>query len=508
MVETPGVETVPEPVIVQEPVEAQPPKEKEEEKEEQKVVENAETLKEKEPAGDLEKGEKTETKKEEEKMADGVGDEKNKDEAKEEVKEKSDTVEAEAAPTTAAAAEDKKPEEKEPEADPTPATGSLAFTILEHDQTKDALTTARTLVVLRGLPGSGKSFLARAISESFKDQCLILCADDHNVKPGSADGYKAFDEAIVAKCGANTSPVLIVVDDTNHSQDRLGNLREIARQHQLVVLFLEPRTEWKRDAAQLSKKTKKGLEQAKIEAMKKLHEEMSIPLYFGWFPFYTVQEKVKERSMNFLKTLEVLESFKKHISDFSKEEGKEVDLEQFFKAKGTLHCTTKFTDYGKAEGAKEYTENKTVEDLYGSVTELSLSALFVTPRTVGARVSLSEDQLQLWPEDAEKEAEPVVPGASTLPKGSRAHVTLGCADGIQPVQTGFDLLQILLLQKDGKQAEQEEIDPGTLTYYGEGRWYLALKEPISAASCFSSVYKAKAPGPAKKEKKKPKCNIL
>lgn len=35
-----------------------------------------------------------------------------------------------------------------------------------------------------------------------------------------------------------------------------------------------------------------------------------------------------------------------------------MDLEQYFKAKGTLHCTTKFTNYGKAEGAKEYAEKQ------------------------------------------------------------------------------------------------------------------------------------------------------
>lgn len=31
-------------------------------------------------------------------------------------------------------------------------------------------------------------------------------------------------------------------------------------------------------------------------------------------------------------------------------------MEQYFQAKGTLHCTTKFCDYGKAEGAKEYAQ--------------------------------------------------------------------------------------------------------------------------------------------------------
>lgn len=36
---------------------------------------------------------------------------------------------------------------------------------------------------------------------------------------------------------------------------------------------------------------------------------------------------------------------------------KEVDLEQYFKAKETLHCTTKFCNYGKEDGAKEYAQN-------------------------------------------------------------------------------------------------------------------------------------------------------
>lgn len=44
---------------------------------------------------------------------------------------------------------------------------------------------------------------------------------------------------------------------------------------------------------------------------------------------------------------------------------KEVDLEQYFKAKGNLHCTTKYCDYGKAEGAKEYAEQPVRNEQYG-----------------------------------------------------------------------------------------------------------------------------------------------
>ena len=126
-------------------------------------------------------------------------------------------------------------------------------------------------------------------------------------------------------------------------------------------------------------------------------------------------------------------------------------------------------------------------------------------------MSLSEEQLVLWPADAEKEAQSEVPAAASLPLGSRAHVTLGCANGVEPVQTGFDLLEILALQQDGQQGELvEEMELGSLAYYGNGRWLLSLREPISVQAIFSSWYKAKKADQTKKEaeKKKKKCTIL
>ncbi|XP_031168445.1 2',3'-cyclic-nucleotide 3'-phosphodiesterase isoform X1 [Sander lucioperca] len=426
------------------------------------------------------------------------------------------SVDADTLKGAEAAAESVKSEkndaELQKEEETVPASGSLSFALLEQEQTIGALRTSRTLVVLRGLPGSGKSFLARAIADAYKDHCSVVCADEHGVKPenpeSSVEGYKALDEAVVACCSAGTaSSVLMVVDDSNHTQDRLARLGEIAEQHNLVAVFLEPRTEWSRDPAQLTKKTRRGLEEAQLEAMRGQLEEVSLPLYFGWFLLSSIQDKVRCTAMDFLKTLDTLEAFKKHLIDFTGKAEKEVDLEEYFEAKGTLHCTTKFCDYGKAEGAKEYAEKPAVKDLYGSAFELSLSALFVTPRTVGARVSLTEEQLLLWPADAEKEA-----GSASLPLGSRAHVTLGCAEGVEPVQTGLDLLEILALQQEGHQGELiEEMELGSLTYYGEGRWLLTLREPICSSACFSSFYGRKELDPAKKEpekKKKQKCTIL
>ncbi|KAI1887354.1 hypothetical protein AGOR_G00189440 [Albula goreensis] len=385
--------------------------------------------------------------------------------------------------------------------------GSLSFALLADESTKSALQSSRTLLILMGLPGSGKSLLASNISGLYKDLCTVISADEHGVKPesdaASADGHKALDAAVVACC--TSGKAVVVVDDTNHTHGRLVRLGQLAEEHRYFCLFLEPRTEWRRDVEKLAGQTQRGLDKSQIQNMKGSMEEVSLPLYFGWFLEYTFQDKLEVMAKDFLKTLGTLEVFKKHIRDFSGEGEEETNLEQYFQHKGPLHCTTKYCNYGKAKGAKEYAEKESVRQQYGSMTELAIGALFITPRTMGVRVLLTQDQLQLWPDDAEEKAD-AGPEAE-LPPGSRAHITLGCAEGIKPVQTGPDLLEILQLQKQGQEGEKvQDLENGPLTYYGNGIWVLSFTEPLLAPALFSSYYKKKKEEDVKK--KKQKCTIL
>lgn len=268
-------------------------------------------------------GNAADTPKEKKVKTEASGDAKSAKEKKEvepEAKEPDTVMVADEGANEAGAKAEKNDTEPVKEEETVPASGSLSFAFLQQEETKETLRLSRIIVIMRGLPGSGKSFLSRAIADVYQDHCSVICADEHGVKPespeSSADAYNALDEAVVACCGAATSsPLLMVVDDTNHTQDRLARLAEIAEQHHCVTIFLEPRTEWSRDAAQLSKKSKRGLAEAQIEVMKGQLEETSLPLYFGWFLLSPAQEKIRCTSMDFLKTLDTLEAFKKHLID-------------------------------------------------------------------------------------------------------------------------------------------------------------------------------------------------
>lgn len=328
-------ENVPEPIHVQAPLADSAPA-PEPEKSVQSAPESQQpTSQEEEPAPVMSEaqpqvikdtgagGDADDTPKEKEVKTEASGDAKSaKDEkeVQEEAKEPGTVMVADEGANEKAAESEKKDTEPEKKEETVPASGSLSFAVLQQDATKETLRLSRTIVIIRGLPGSGKSFLSRAIADVYQDQCSVIRADDHGVKPespeSSVDAYKALDEAIVACCGAATSsPLLMVVDDTNHTQERLARLVEIAEQHHCVPMFLEPRTEWSRDAAQLSKKTNRGLAEAQIEVMKGQLEETCLPLFFGWFLLSPAQEKVHCTSMDFLKTLDTLEAFKKNLND-------------------------------------------------------------------------------------------------------------------------------------------------------------------------------------------------
>ncbi|XP_012621188.1 2',3'-cyclic-nucleotide 3'-phosphodiesterase isoform X1 [Microcebus murinus] len=380
----------------------------------------------------------------------------------------------------------------------------LQFPFLQDEDTVATLQECKTLFILRGLPGSGKSTLARVIVDKYRDGTKIVSADAYKITPGArgafSNEYKRLDEELAAYCRRRDIRIL-VLDDTNHERERLEQLFEMADQYQYQVVLVEPKTAWRLDCAQLKEKNQWQLSADDLKKLKPGLEKDFLPLYFGWFLTKKSSEALRKAGQVFLEELGNHKAFKKELPHFiSGDEPREkIDLVTYFgkRPPGVLHCTTKFCDYGKATGAEEYAQQDVVRKSYCKAFTLSISALFVTPKTTGARVELSEQELQLWPSDVDKQTP-----SDNLPRGSRAHITLGCAADVEAVQTGLDLLEIVRQEKGGNRGEEVgEISRGKLYSLGNGRWMLNLAKKMELRAIFTGYYGKGKPVPTQGSRK-------
>lgn len=204
-----------------------------------------------------------------------------------------------------------------------------------------------------------------------------------------------------------------------------------------------------------------------------------------------------------------------------------------------LHATSKFTARGKSIGANEYINSSVVKQSLGKGFRLCIIGFVITTRTVGARLKLSNEQLELWCNDDHEDPPVTVLNSAVLKKpqlshsnsdrskeklnslefrntsvcfptitereifynedrfyptsgrGSRAHLTLACAPGIKPVTTGSDLILAVkceqrMLGGESQKAETYMIDGGVLMNYGEGIWVVYPNSELLVSSLFSA----------------------
>ncbi|XP_077020503.1 2',3'-cyclic-nucleotide 3'-phosphodiesterase isoform X1 [Tamandua tetradactyla] len=379
----------------------------------------------------------------------------------------------------------------------------MQFPFLQDEETVATLQECKTLFILRGLPGSGKSTLAQVIVDRYRDGTKMVSADTYKITPGTrgafSEEYKQLDADLAACCHRGVR--VLVLDDTNHERERLEQLFEMADQYQYQVVLVEPKTAWRLDCAQLKEKNQWKLSADELKKLKPGLEKDFLPLYFGWFLTKKSSENLRKAGQAFLDELGNHKAFKKELRHFvSGDEPREkIELVTYFgkKPPGVLHCTTKFCDYGKATGADEYAQQDVVKKSYSKAFTLTISALFVTPKTTGAQVVLSDQELPLWPNDVDK-----LSSSDSLPLGSRAHITLGCASDVDAVQTGIDLLDIVRQERGGNPGEEVgELNRGKLYSLGSGRWMLRLAKKMEVRAIFTGYYGKGKPVPIHSSRK-------
>ncbi|KAM4692269.1 2',3'-cyclic-nucleotide 3'-phosphodiesterase [Rhinophrynus dorsalis] len=361
--------------------------------------------------------------------------------------------------------------------------------LLVDDHTVATVRDSKILILLRGLPGSGKTTLAKEIEEKYKDHARLISAHQYNIKPAvrssSGGEYAKMDEELGSCCDRREATV-VIVDDTHHDRERLAELFDLANKYHFMVVVLEPKTPWRLDCAQLKDRNQWKLSLEELKNLRPTLEKDIIPLYFGWFLAQRDEDNLRKTTHEFLEQLGNFKEFKKRLQPFGIEDKHKLDLKKYFaKSPLLLHCTSKYCDYGKVVGSEEYAQLEAVKKAYSKAYTLHITALFVTPRTAGAQIELTNEQLSLWAPDAEKEVMP----KESFPRGSRAHITLGTAAEVQDVQTGIDLLEFIKMQQAGREGESMgELIGGKISYYDNGMWMFTLSRKIEVKTIFSGYY--------------------
>lgn len=411
----------------------------------------------------------------------------------------------------------------------------LNFAFLKNNSTISFIQESKVMFIMKGPPGSGKSFISQEIQKVYQD--TAVCSADHYYihegmykfdKEIAKDAYEYCKQQAASAARQNTH--VIVIDNRCMQNWEMEFYLKLARAHKYIPVVVEPQTPWAMVLRELAVKHGHSKPGKMIPNKVKSYVPV-LPVYYGWFLNEVDSEVISLVGRSWLqKALGVKEFEQEFVQSF--QVSSPEDLHSSFTwnslidGGSILHATSKFTARGKGEGAQEYITSPLVKESVGKCFRLCIIGFVITPRTIGARLKLSDEQLELWSSN-DNEDPKVIKGTTPNPsdsepnisknisvcgstvttvksssteifhptsgKGSRAHLTLACAPNITPVNTGFDIIRAVrceqyALRCDDQKPENYTIDEGILRNYGDGVWVLYPQCEVLVSSLFSAFY--------------------
>ena len=200
-------------------------------------------------------------------------------------------------------------------------------------------------------------------------------------------------------------------------------------------------------------------------------------------------------------------------------------------AKATLHCTAKFCGFQPKFPKKNKPEEsvsletktymKKIEKYLGQVQPLKIVGVVFSKETVGYRVQLDQEQIEMYDqiEDLNKLSRqygPVEKKSKNVQddyketvtieeiendfvcdfarKVNKAHITVATAPGVKPVNTGLDLLQVVQAEKLTSNSDEDSKtfsipeSQDILKYCEDNLWVVYLKDALKVQTIFTGYY--------------------
>jgi len=369
------------------------------------------------------------------------------------------------------------------------------YPFLDDTRTVEWIKKNAVMVVMRGLPGSGKSFLVDKICSRFgtQSQPVAVHSADHyfidsqggyqfdrsRIKDAHEECFEKTTQSITKRCK------LVVVDNTNVEYWEMKKYFKLASCHGYRVIIAEPKTSWKLNHRMLAKKNKHGVSSEVLEKRVKLYQKFRHirPMYFGWFLGEADSKLVMNMAYQLLaKVQETSEDFRE---DFGCDTSERLFNQDAITDKSTLHCTAKFFSRNEALD-KSYL--KTASEHCSQVSAIKVSGFVISGRTFGAKVDLSEDQMSLYrQDDYEIIRHTLNPSDPQEPNGNKAHLTIGTkGKEVRAMETGLDTLRAMDTSMVEVSADLGEL--GSLWRNPDGLYYLKLNKAVLYDAIFTGHY--------------------
>ncbi|XP_074654776.1 2',3'-cyclic-nucleotide 3'-phosphodiesterase-like [Tubulanus polymorphus] len=420
----------------------------------------------------------------------------------------------------------------------------------DNCQTVEFLKETKCMFIMRGLPGSGKSTLAHQLMETYTDS-IICSADDHfKQADGSYNFYEAELKNAHESCQWRAKSAccknrnVVIIDNTNVKAWEMKAYLEIANSHGYLVYTVQPNTPWRRNVNELAKRNKHHVAVSILQRKLSAFENV-LPIYYAWILTGKESENLITTAQQFLKMClevrRVVDELRDHIPQTALKEMKDhlyFTRQHFSSSIHNMHCTAMFdhdtSRYQPSGRALSY--STLVKDVMGTVDKLNVTGFVITTNSFCAKVKLNEQQLKIFYRDSDDGGgnSASASGATNcggravnswrtrhdsypagfrqtrhasdisdlnsrftslnlssleapLPKGTRAHITLGCRVGVPPVTAGNELLMISKLWAASSYKWKQKCDCFEVTYYGNGMFFVDLNKPIQVTTIFAGT---------------------
>lgn len=370
----------------------------------------------------------------------------------------------------------------------------LDFPFLRNPKTITYIKSSKTVFIMRGVSGSGKSTIARAIQKIYPS--AVLCsADNYFIREGeyhfSADDLGSahkYCQKLAEEAVKNDTNV-IIIDNTNVKRWEMKFYMDLARQYLYHKVIVEPKIDWRNDPSLLASRNTHDVDENTIRKKIKAFEDY-VPFYYAWFLNRTDSTMVYNKCCNTLRDcIKNVPGFCSFVLD------KDCSMEEFLEyfrlsemPHSLYHCTTKFLGGPKSGTVRrlEYHQSTEVQEACGKSFKLTMTGMTITSSVVAAQIRLSSEELLMIYDKPEENTDGRLKDKLCHPKGSSAHLTIATAEGIPPKYSNTEILAIADMERnnvDGKVSHR--LKSGIVNLWDKYYCSVTFETPIEISTLFS-----------------------